>query len=83
MSVDISLYKLNKNHITNLFYDIRHSLPSKTTCKKTALQLSADELQWIRNAVHDTQIFVVVDESALSGTQYSKILVRNLEISRQ
>ena len=43
------------------------------------LQLSADKLQWIRNAVHDKQIFLVVDESHLSGMQYFNILVGSLE----
>ena len=29
---DIPLYMLNNEHITNLFRDIVHSLPSETTC---------------------------------------------------
>ena len=70
MSADISLYKLNNMHIKNLFHDIGHRLSSETTCRQTALQLSEDELKRIRNAVHDKQIFVIVNESTLSGTQY-------------
>ena len=53
-------------------------MPSETTCRQTALQLSKDELKRIRNAVHDKQIFLV-DESTLSGTQYLNILVGSLE----
>ena len=53
-------------------------MPSETTCRQTALQLSEDELQRIRNAVHDKQIFVIVDESILSGKQYLNILVGSL-----
>ena len=78
LSADIPLYKLNNTHIKNLFRDIGHRLPSETTCTRTALQLSEDELKRIRNAVHDKQIFVV-DESTLSGTQYLNILVGSLE----
>ena len=37
--------KLNNTHIKNLFRDIGHRLPSETTCKRTALQLSEDELK--------------------------------------
>ena len=37
------------------------------------LQLSADELQQIRNAVHDKQVFLIVDERTLSGIQYLNI----------
>ena len=55
--LDIPLYKLNNTLIKNLFRDIGHRLPSETTCKQTAMQLSEDELKRIRNAVHDKQIF--------------------------
>ena len=79
LSADIPLYKLNNTHIKNLFRDIGHRLPSETTCRQTALQLSEDELKRIRNAVHDKQVFLIVDESTLSGTQYLNILVGSLE----
>ena len=79
LSADIPLYKLNNTHIKNLFRDIGHRLPSKTTCRQRALQLSEDELKRIRNAVHDKQIFLIVDESTLSSMQYLNILVGSLE----
>ena len=44
LSADIPLYKLNNTHIKNLFRDIGHKLPSETTSRRTALQLSEDEL---------------------------------------
>ena len=79
LSADIPLYKLNNTHIKNLFRDIGHRLPSETTCRQTALQLSEDELKRIRNAVHDKLIFLIVDESTLSVTQYLNIPVGSLE----
>ena len=79
MSADIPLYKLNNTHIKNLFCAIGHRLPCETTCRQTALQLSKDQLKRMRNAVHDKQIFLIVDESTLSGTQYLNILVGSLE----
>ena len=79
LSADILLYKLNNTHIKNPFCDIGYILPSETTCRRTALQLSEDELKRIRNAVHDKQIFLIVDESPVSGSQYLNILVGNLE----
>ena len=45
LSADIPLYKLNNMHIKNFFRDIGHRLPSETTCTRTALQLSEDELK--------------------------------------
>ena len=56
-----------------------HRLPSGTTCRRTALILSEDEFKRIRNAVHDKQIFLIVDKSTVSGTQYLNILVGSLE----
>ena len=79
LSADIPLYKLNNTHINNLFRNIGHRLPSETICRRTALQLSEDELKRIRNAVRDKQIFFIVDESTLSGTQFLNILVGSLE----
>ena len=70
LSADIPLYELNNKHITNLFHHIDHSLLSETTCWKTLLQLAVDELQWIGNAVHQKQIFLIVDKSTLFGIQY-------------
>ena len=79
LSADILLYKLNNTHNKNLFRDIGHRLPSQTTCRRTALQLSEDELKRIQNAGYHKQIFLIVDESTLSGTQYLNILVESLE----
>ena len=76
---DISLYKFNNTHIKNLFRDIGHRLPSETNCRRTALQLSEDELKRIRNAVHDKPVLLIVDESTLSGSQYLSIVVGSLE----
>ena len=72
MSADDPLYKLNNTHIKNLFRDIGHRLSSKTTCRRTALQLSKNELKRIRNTVDDKQIFLIVDESTLCESQPPK-----------
>ena len=79
LSADIPLYKLNNTHIKILFCDIGHRLPSDTTCRRAALQLSENKLKRVRNAVHDKQMFLIVDESTLSGTLYLNILVGSLE----
>ena len=47
---------------------------------KDEQQLSEDELKRIRNAVHKKQVFLIVGESTLSGTQYLIIVVGSLEI---
>ena len=77
-SADISMYKLNDKHIKNLFLDIGPTLLSETICIKTVPQLSADELERIRKAVHHEQIFLVLHESTLSGKQYLNILIGSL-----
>ena len=79
MSADIPLYKLSNTHTKKLYHDIGHRLLSETTYRRTALQLSKDELKGIRKAVHDKQIFLIVGESIVSGTQYLNIPVGSLE----
>ena len=54
---DISLYKLNNKHMNNLIREISHSLPSEITCRKTVLQLSADELLRIKKLHVTSKIF--------------------------
>ena len=81
LSADIPWYKLNNKHIKNLFHDTGHSLPPDTTCRKTVVQLRADELERIKNVVrvHDTQLFLVVDRQTLCKvipTSYMKIRER-------
>ena len=49
----LTLYKLNKKLIKNLFCVNGLGLPSETACRRTVLQLSADGLRRIRNANHD------------------------------
>ena len=79
LSANIPVYKLKNTDIKNLFRVIGRRLPSETACRRTALQLSEDEIKRIRNAVYDKQIFLIVDESTLCGTQYLNILVGRLE----
>ena len=73
LSAHIILYRRNNSHIKSVFRDIGHRLPSETFCGRIAPQLSEDDLQRIRNAVHDKQIFFIVDESTLSATQHLHI----------
>ena len=56
LSADIRLYELNDKNIKNLFSDVVHSLPAKSTCRKAMLKLGSDESQRIRNAVDDELI---------------------------
>ena len=76
---DIPLQKVNNTQIKNPFHDFDCSLLFETTCRKTVLQLSADESQWIRKAIHHKHIFLVGDDSILSGRQCLYILVGSLE----
>ena len=84
LSANIPLYKLYNTHIKNLFCDIGRRLPSKTTCRQTALQLN--EMNYSKYEMlfmnHDKQIFPIVDESTLSGTQYSNIIMDSLKTPR-
>ena len=80
LSAEFSFYKLNNKHVKNLFSDISQNLIAKTTCRKTVVKLGTDELQRIRNVLDNKHIFLVVDESTLSRTQYLNILVETLDM---
>ena len=41
--------------------------------------MNSTAIKRIQNAVHDKQIFLIVDECTLSGTQYLNILVESVE----
>ena len=53
----IPLYMPNNTYIKTRFYDIGHSLPSKTNRKIAVLQLRAHEFQRTRNAVQNKKFF--------------------------
>ena len=57
LSADTPLCKLTITHIKSILHNIGPSLLSETTCGKAVLQLSTDELQRVRNAVHCKQFF--------------------------
>ena len=79
LPANIPLHELSNKHIKNLFYHISHTLTSETTGRKTVLQSSANKFQRIRNSIQDKQIFLVVNESPLSGIQYLNISVGFLQ----
>ena len=65
---------ISKTYFTTLVTDCYMKL-----LVKNGAAISAGKLQRIRNAVHAQQIFLVVDDSILSGIQYLNMFVGNLE----
>ena len=77
---DITLYKLNSQHMTNLFQEISRSLPSKNTCRKTVLESQKREILRVETALDNRRNILIVDESTLSATPYSNIPVQKCTI---
>ena len=63
LSADIFLNKLNNKHITNLFQEIGHSLPSeyRPAYGKTAVELERDKIFQVKTAFDEKNIFLIVD----------------------
>ena len=79
LSANIPLDKLNNTHIKNLFRDIGHlfdiSLPSETTCRRTALQLSEYEMLFMTNKL--TMLLEILESTEASSACYC-LIPRNI-----
>jgi len=79
LSADIPLHKLRNGRLRQLFQDIGHPLPSESTCRSQVSVLADAESNRIKELMAGKQLFMVVDESDMNGTQYMNILVGNIE----
>lgn len=79
LSANIPLYKVNNEKLRALFSDIGHPLPSLTTCRSRVKLLADSELRRIKDIVADKKVYIVIDESEISGKQYFNTLVGNIE----
>jgi len=79
VSADIPLWKLRNNQLRDLFAGIGHPLPSEQTCRLTIPNIYNDEIARIKALMAGKPIFLVVDESQVSGNLYLNILVGSVD----
>jgi len=78
-SADIPLYKLRNPSLRKLFEDIRHPLPSETSCRNRVADLAEQKLIQIKNLIKGAgAFFLVVDESEVKGNRYVLVLIGSI-----
>ena len=67
LSADIPQKKLQNKKLKQLFKDIGKTLPSESACRRKAAEMGEREIDRAKNLIHELKIFLVVDESEISG----------------
>jgi hypothetical protein len=70
LAADIPLWKLRHTSLRRLFTNIGNPLPSEESCKSRIHQLYIKEMSRICKLIADKPIFLIVDESEVSGSKY-------------
>ena len=80
LEADIFLYKLQHSSIKNLFNStLGHHSPSESACRKQVNDLASQESERIEKLLTRKPIFLVVDESDVSGQKYVNVLAGPME----
>jgi hypothetical protein len=78
LAADIPLAKLRNKHLIDLFSSIGKTLPSESTCRRKVDDLATLEMERIREILTG-EIFLVVDESEIEGTNFVNVLAGKLD----
>jgi len=79
LSADIPLKKLQNKELKQLFKDIGKTLLSESACRRKAAEMEEREIGRVKNLIYEQKIFLVVDESEISGNKYLNIFVGLLD----
>ena len=79
LSADFPLKKLQNKELKQLFKDIGKTLPSESACRRKAAEMGEREIDRVKNLIHEQKIFLVGDESEISGIKYLNVLVGLLD----
>ena len=80
LEADIPLYKLQHSSIKNLFNPtLGHHCPSESACQKQVNDLAFKKSERIKKLLTRKPIFLVVDESDVSGQKYVNVLAGLVE----
>ena len=79
ISADIPQKKLQNKELKQLFKDIGKTLPLESACRRKAAEMGERKIDRVKNLIHVQKIFLVVDESEISGINYLNVLVGLLD----
>ena len=80
LSADIPLYKLRNPEMQSLFQFLGRKAPSESACRKRVDDMGKCEVDRVCEILLDKIIFMVIDESEISGCKYLNTLVGNIEV---
>ena len=75
LSADIPIYKANNPQLKSLFSFMGKPLPSETTLRSHVSLFAEEELLSVKSIIQDKQIFLVVDETDVSGRRFFNTLI--------
>lgn len=79
LSADIPLWKLRNKQLKHLFESIGQPLPSDQTCRLQLENLYAEEMNRIKDFIRNEPMFLMIDETQISGRRFVNIIVGKLE----
>ena len=80
LEADIPLHKVKNSSIKNLFNStLGHHCSSESACRKQVNDLASQESERIKKLLTRKPIFLVVDESDVSGQKYVNVLAGLME----
>lgn len=74
------MHELRKNHPKSLFQDLGDPLASETTCRAKVGKFAEEEALQLQEYSKNQEMFMVVDDSDIDGTQFLNILVGKLTV---
>ena len=80
LSADIPLYKLRNPEMQSLFQFLGRKAPSESTYRKRDDDMGKCKVDRVCEILLDKIIFMVIDESKISGCKYLNTLVGNIEV---
>ena len=80
LSADIPLYKLRNPEMQSLFQFLGRKAPSESACRKRVDDMGKCEVDRVCEILLDKIIFMVIDESEISGCKYLNTLVGDIEV---
>ena len=79
LSADIPLYKANNRELQALFSFLGKPLPSETILRSQVSTIADLEMLQVQNLISEKKIFVIVDESDISGKRIFNALIGTIE----
>lgn len=79
LEANIPLHKLAHPSIRQLFQETGRTVPSATSCRNVVDQLSQEAFDEVRKKLSNKKIFLMVDESEVSGAKFVNVLVGSLD----